>query len=33
MNNVIRDASKRFRKKEKAYSKAKTEELETNGKI
>ena len=33
LNNVRRDASRHFRKKTKAYVKAKIEELETNSKI
>ena len=33
LNNVRRDASRHFRKKKKAYLKAKIEELETNSKI
>jgi len=33
MNNVRRDAGRRFRNKNKAYLKAKIEELETNSKI
>jgi len=33
LNNVIRDASRHFRNKKKAYLKAKIEELETNSKI
>jgi len=33
LNNVRRDASRHFRNKEKAYLKAKIEELETNNKI
>ena len=32
LNNVTRDASRHFRKKKKAYLKAKIEELETNSK-
>ena len=33
LNNVRRDASRRFRNKKKAYLKAKIEELETDSKI
>ena len=33
LNNVIRDASRHFRNKKKAYLKAKIEELETKSKI
>jgi len=33
LNNVRRDATRRFRNKKKAYLKAKIEELETNSKI
>jgi len=33
MNNVRRNASRHFRNKEKAYLKAKIEELETNSKV
>jgi len=33
LDNVRRDASRRFRNKKKVYLKAKIEELETNGKI
>ena len=33
LNNVRRDASRHFRNKEKAYLKAKIEELQTNSKI
>jgi hypothetical protein len=33
MNNIRREASRRFRNKKKAYLKAKIEELETNSKI
>ena len=33
LNNVRRDASRHFRKKKKAYLRAKIEELETNSKI
>ena len=33
LNNVIRDASRHFRNKKKAYLKAKIEDLETNSKI
>ena len=33
LNKVRRDATRHFRNKKKAYLKAKTEELETNGEI
>jgi len=33
LNNVRRDASRHFRNKQKAYLKAKIEELETDSKI
>jgi C4-type Zn-finger protein len=33
MNNVRRDASRHFRKKKKAYLKAKIRELESNSKV